>query len=520
MPSEAGFERFGRPDRFALDLRLLQDPDGDDAAPVASVGSWGQWRLWVSGLNLMEHDLALDSGKVARQDHVTWYLAPLLRWLAAVWTPLLHEERFPTPARRARDARSAYLSVGGTQMDNAEAFAPWQEWAARHGLRWSAEGGLLPDAFLRRVGDDIEVSWGERWQPGGEAAEYVIEPGVTHCDVADVAQALDAALTWAVRQPTLRARAWHQLFRRRVAARPQRGGTDTPLAWYLDGKSRPGRLTRLFRERTVQFGAKQRRLLNSAFNAHAITQISPAAAMFGALSPKISEGGVITLLAIATASLEITNNERPVEQHVRNSPAWRSIEPWEDGYRLALDLLEELNLIAQASPFDLEHLLEQWQVERREAALDQDGPLGVALAGPNLAPTIVVNRDHSMNHHDHGKRFTIAHELCHLLYDRDRARRVAHSSTQWAPLAVEQRANAFAAMLLMPPGAVQATFQPRRKRASLSDVSEMARTLRVGLRAAIQHLANLGQITDDDRARLLDEAVEAGSAHVSQRASA
>ena len=93
-----------------------------------------------------------------RQEHVTWYLAPLLRWLATVWTPLLHEERFPNAVRRACDARSTYVSVASTQMDDAEIFAPWQAWAARHGLRWAAEGGLVPDVFMRRLGDDIEVA--------------------------------------------------------------------------------------------------------------------------------------------------------------------------------------------------------------------------------------------------------------------------------------------------------------------------------------------------------------------------
>ena len=147
MQNEGGFERFGQPDRFALDLRLLPDPDGDNAAPAASIGSWGQWRLWVGGINLTEHDLAVASGQVVRQEHVTWYLAPLLRWLATVWTPLLHEEHFPSTIRRARDARSAYISVASTQMDDSEVFSPWQDWAARHGLRWAAEGGWCRTYF-------------------------------------------------------------------------------------------------------------------------------------------------------------------------------------------------------------------------------------------------------------------------------------------------------------------------------------------------------------------------------------
>jgi Zn-dependent peptidase ImmA (M78 family) len=511
MCSEAGFERFGQADRFAIDLRLLPDPDGDANAPAASVGSWGQWRLWVSGINLTEHNLTLGSGQVLRCDCVTWYLAPLLRWLAKEWMPLLHEERFPSSVRRAGNGRAAYLSVASTQMDDADVFTPWQDWAARHGLRWAAEGGIIPDVFLRRVGDDLEVSWGDRWQPGSEAADYVIDPGVAHCDVADAASALDRFLIRMVNEPAWHRHAWLKQVRRRVAARPATGASETALAWYLDGKARAGRLSQLFRKSMQRFGPQGHRLLQSTFVSHAMTRLSPAAAMFGALSPKISELAAVGLLSIAVSSRDSANTERPIERHVRNSPAWRFEKPWEDGYRLALDLLDELGMTDIDGPFNLDSLLEQWHVVRRNEALDQDGPLGVALAGPDLVPTIVINIDHATNHHDYGKRFTTAHELCHLLYDRDRSRRIAHSSTQWAPLAVEQRANAFAAMLLMPPGAIRTAFSPGKKRVSRADVSDMARTLQVGLRAAIWHLHNLGHISDEDRTRLLDEAVEAGA---------
>jgi hypothetical protein len=514
MPNKEEFERFGTSERFALDILLLPDPDGDAGAPADSVGSWGQWRLWVNGLNLTEHHLTLADGTVVHQDRVTWYLAPLLRWLARVWTPLLHEERFPSALRRATDARQAYLSVAGTQMDDAEVFSPWQEWAGRHSLRWAAEGGMLPDVFLRRMGDDVEVSWGDRWQPGGEAAEYVIEPGVAHCDVAEAADALNKALRRIAEDRSLRVFAWHTQFRRQAALRPKNADANTPLAWYLEGKPHAERLTRIFREEMKRFGAQGRRLLNPVFDSHAITRLSPAVAMFGALSPQISREACVKLLAIAAGSRDIGHGERGIEPYVRASAAWRSAEPWEDGYRLALDLLDDLGLADRAGPFDLDDLLHRWQVVSRDEALSEDGPLGVAMAGPDMTPTIVINHDKVVNQHLYGRRFTIAHELCHLLFDRDRTKRIAHSSGQWAPLAVEQRANAFAAMLLMPPGAVRSAFNPRQQRPSRADVAEMARELHVGLRAAIQHLANIGAISDEDRTRLLDEAVEAGVAGV------
>ena len=510
MAREGGFERFGSPERFALDVRLLPDPDGDETAPAESVGSWGQWRLWVNGLNITEHHLTLADGSVERQTEITWYVAPLLRWLAAVWTPLLHEERFPNALRRAVNARHAYLSVAATQMDVAAVFSPWRDWAARHSLRWCSEGAMLPDVFLRRIGDDIEVSWGDRLQPGGDAADYVIDPGEAHCDVTDVAGAFDGLLLRFAKEPRFEAYRWHTLFRRQVAARVNTADADAPLSWYLEGKPKAERLVKIFRAGMKTLGARGRRLLHPEFAHHAMTRLSPAVAMFGALSPHISRDAAVRLLAIAAGLRDTDGTGRGIEPYVRSTPAWRSTEPWEDGYRLALDLLEDLGMSDQIGPFDLGDLLHRWEVSVLEEALGEDGPLGVALAGPDQQPTIVVNTDQPVNRHDHGRRFTVAHELCHLLHDRDRAKQVAHSSGQWAPLPVEQRANAFAAMLLMPRGAVRAAFRPQQGRPSAADVAEMAKVLRVGFRASVQHLGNLGEISDEDRNRLLDEAVDAG----------
>jgi hypothetical protein len=510
MPSNERFRRFGERDRFALEMRLLADPDGEPFAPLDSVGSWGEWRLWVNGLNLTEHDLTLPSGLVVRQDRATWYLAPLLRWLASSWTPLLHEERLPTRMPRHRDARSAYLSAMSRHADNPGQFAPWQDWAARHALRSAAEGGIVPDVFLRRIGDDIEFSWGDRWQPGAEDADYVIEPGVTHCDVAEVANALDRALTVVADAPAWRGHAWHRDLRERIEARPSVDALDEPLAWYFDGPTRPGAVTNIFRHTIDPHGDETDP--PHGFVAHAITRLSPAAAMFGAVSPRISEQAAARLQAVITGCLG-GNDSDELASHIRAVPAWRSAQPWEEGYSLALELLDDLDRAEVADPIDLDDLVGRWAIACREEALDGDGPLGVAVAGPDLTPTIVINQDHPTNRHEYGRRFTLAHELCHILHDRDRAGRVVHGSTRWAPLAIEQRANAFAAMLLMPPAAIRGTFRPRPGGATRADVIACARALHVGFRAAIQHLGNQGYISDDERDRLLDEAIDANLIH-------
>ncbi len=513
MPSNDGYERFGTPERFALDLRLLPDPDADAAAPAASIGSWGQWRLWVNGLNLTEHTLTIAKGEAARQDCVTWYLAPLLRWLAGNWAPLLHEERLPSLVRGAQTGRDAYLAMAATRMDDARVFEPWQKWAKRHSLRWAAEGGMLPDIFLRRVGDDVECSWGNRWQPGSEAADYVIEPGIAHCAVAEVAPALDAALAWADRQHAFETHPWHQALRDELGARPTSASRDACLAWYLDGKGAAGHLVQRFQQAVIRFEGTAGDFIRDTFQAHALTRLSPAVAMFGALSPRMSQEASIELLAATISCRRDVTATHPIDDFVANEPAWRAQRPWEHGYELALQLLDELNWDAGAIAIDLEAMLARLGVARHDSHLGAEGPLGVALAGPDIGPAILVNSDHAQNRHGYGRRFTLAHELCHLLHDRDLARRVTHTSTPWAPVVVEQRANAFAAMLLMPQVAVRNALPRSNADVELADVQEMAQKLKVGARAAIQHLANIGEITGDDRERLLDEAAPDGIFH-------
>lgn len=70
----------------------------------------------------------------------------------------------------------------------------------------------------------------------------------------------------------------------------------------------------------------------------------------------------------------------------------------------------------------------------------------------NRAPLVLLNENCARHADAEGKpmrsgiRFTLAHELCHLLIDRDSGSQLALVSGPWAPKAVEQRANAFAAV--------------------------------------------------------------------------
>lgn len=114
-------------------------------------------------------------------------------------------------------------------------------------------------------------------------------------------------------------------------------------------------------------------------------------------------------------------------------------------------MLDEADPDTGSASTRIEILLEDLGFLVKNVKLGPLGPRGVAFAGSDLKPTILVNIDNLKNKDKSGIRLTLAHEFCHILFDQSRARSLEHSSTPWASPSVEQRANAFAAMLLMPP---------------------------------------------------------------------
>ena len=122
-----------------------------------------------------------------------------------------------------------------------------------------------------------------------------------------------------------------------------------------------------------------------------------------------------------------------------------------------------------------------------------------------LRPCIVVNRSSFYNGNERGQRFTVAHELCHILHDQSRARELAHISGSWASPAIEKRANAFATWVLMPRHVLIAEFYTIRDKEDPERVREVAEKLQVTEIALIRHLYNLGIMHEAQRDFLLSE---------------
>jgi Zn-dependent peptidase ImmA (M78 family) len=181
-----------------------------------------------------------------------------------------------------------------------------------------------------------------------------------------------------------------------------------------------------------------------------------------------------------------------------------SVQPWEQGYELAESMLDTLGVDTSGDFVDVAAVLESLGVDILSCQLDDSEIRACCIAGDKFTPTIVQNKSSFAYRHPAALRFTFAHELCHLLFDRTYGRKLAIASGPWAPRGIEKRANAFAAMFLMPPDLV------RRAVADLPDpvhdaasISAIAKRLRVSRRTIIDHLYNLTLMSEEQREILL-----------------
>ena len=185
--------------------------------------------------------------------------------------------------------------------------------------------------------------------------------------------------------------------------------------------------------------------------------------------------------------------------------------PWREGYELA----EEWSVRSGLGPsgegyVDIDGHLADLGVSVGEIPLHDVGISGVALLPADASPRILVNSRHTRCKYPTGRRFVLAHELCHLLHDGSAAQDLALVSGPWAPQRVEQRANAFAAALLMPRSMLQHELATLSGPLDGAGLLGIARRLWVSPTALSWHLQNLGILDEGAREALLEDLAPSG----------
>ncbi|WP_406273121.1 ImmA/IrrE family metallo-endopeptidase [Streptomyces sp. NBC_00191] len=481
----------------------------------------------MDGQNLCAH---FDQGETLQFAH--WYLLPLLEWISSFWNPLLHEERLPN--RNIGDSAVSSLNVTRcppSLASDSEALAweeEWYDWRERHAIRSARSGGLFPNVVFRRLRDAIEVSWDDEPLAGaGDTFRFTATGGSVILPPKLVAKSLFEVASQA---------AEHLLHARPDSARIQK--LNASYAGLTDASQQDIRLGWMASLRigwqawhevtTVELGELSRQAWQSirqgleqmnpvaARAALDVDEVGPlavtgscqAALLFGSVAPSISESDVLTLSRTLVDRFD--ESGAAYEELVNSSaevPLIEHIPAWEQGYELAESLHDEYASGLGGHFVDVAGFVRRMGIEVTSIALDDTSIRACSLVGPQHKPTIVLNAHYPSGQRESVERFTLAHELCHLLYDRSRGQRLAIASGQWAPRSLEKRANAFAAMLLMPPhilrDAIADSPYPVTER---EGVAFLCDRLKVNFTAVVGHLYNQTFMTEEDRDRLLGAA--------------
>jgi Zn-dependent peptidase ImmA (M78 family) len=489
------FATFGDPARFEIAVRWTQDREPRERRPAHGGWSTGELRLTVGNYVLTRHEHGDNN-----RDTVRWYLLPVFEWVAKHWVSLLHEERFEWRENSAVPAATAVFFglrrlIDSHEVSDEAAYAKVHNWWSRHALRAADSSALYPDVVIRRLIDEIEISWTAR-QPthAPDGFRFALSPGAAILSIADVARPLWEMLAWAVSCPPKLDTQDHDSIAE--LERTINELTNLPTK-NLEEVYLPQELFRTVAEARADAGLEGNSVRFT--EAPAITKIDDAVLMFGGVNPDIGASDARELMALL-ASQGGGNDGDALSTLVNTSIGAPLSAPFEEGYELAEDLLEELEMPGGATSVDIEAIIERLGIRVITKTLCTATIRGVAIAGSGYGPAILLNIESSYNSTPAGRRFTLAHELFHVLYDREHARRIAHTSGPWAPPSIEKRANAFAAMLLMPRDLVHRSIP--NEAIDVHGLFEACSMMKVGPSALLEHLYNTGVIDEIHREEL------------------
>ena len=503
----------GDPATFSFALGFSSNPHGDgDRATLEERSSWGYFSIWAGGENLCAH---MEQGETLSAAH--WYMLGLIEWFAENWDALLHEELLPLRNVGGSAAESLSLTklppLSLKDIDEFEWLDTWAGWWHRHNIRASQHGGVFPDLCLRRHRDSLEVSTGA--EPLRDVPDHVffLAPRrVQYVGPVSAASSIFTVLTAAVQE--LRRRLPESARVARLAASLEALTSPSRrldrMAWIagLGGDvERYARIAAAVDEVLAPVRAETRKELGGpGRSSELVVYGSPyARLLYGAVSPATTVEDVVMLTGLlvdnyvpdAGSWLEAfeSGDLRSVERETRQ------LSPGEQGSRIGERACELLARPTEA-PVDVHRVLAELDVAVSHIDLTDEQVRAISVFGPTQRPRVFCNRRTYWGQSP-VERLTLAHELCHLLLDREWGDALAVASGPWAPVTIEQRANAFAAAFLMPSWLLRdAIIDLGRRMYDPQVIAEIAHRLRVSRSSLVDRLYNLGEITVEDRLRL------------------
>lgn len=488
---------------------LIDGQVGEEVVSADVGASWGSFELIVDGLGLCE---TVQEGEQLRSAH--WYLLPVAEWLVENWLALFHEPHLPLTGQESAAESLAHAdalletsrpAAGGRwsfpTTDPEELFEQTQQWDHRHRLSAAAPEAPLPDVWLRRDGTHLEVSVGNELRPlFDDHVRWRVERQTLRIPVTTAAAVTERAVRSLLTELTTRrpgGRAAAALTRLDAVVGADAG--DERLAWLLG-----------LRGDTAALGAI-RAEVDAAFTALAPEEHTPAlvaapvATLFGSLNPHVAQEDLHALFGALKGAAPVPYLLAELDRLALAVPLEdvRGLPYGAAGGELG-DAAAQL-LPVRGGRVQIVDYVTDMGITLTRVALQDSSLRAVTLLHDDARAVIAINSNYEWGTADHVVRFTLAHELAHLVYDRLQATTLAIASGPWAPRRIEQRANGFAAGLLMPEKLLrELTAADGGWPEDPHALVRLARQLGVGVTALAERLPNAGLLSKAAAAAMLD----------------
>ncbi|HEX4421103.1 MAG TPA: ImmA/IrrE family metallo-endopeptidase [Kofleriaceae bacterium] len=498
---------------FALAFQLRDDPD--PASPAEVRASWGSIQIWISGLNITTGVTA--AGQAV--DSAECPLLPIASWFLNHWDPLFHEERLPQKDSASSSAEW-HTTVLYSEVDESKFETLIDQrlaWWSRHGLGAALPDFRIPDVHFRRRDADVEISWSDaEWRDLRSGVQLSVQPGVASVPIATVCDVVEAWCLAVVDE--LRDRVDVRALTRTLAELRAEDRTlpRLQLAAGLNGLETAARGIRRMAgllDGDVTQTVKQ--LLGVSSHTKQGTNrlyatLTIPVLLYRSAQPNLSEADLQCLMRLAD---DMEQGSAPGFDAVHNPTRCplSAEAATQSGYELARTLrrMRDLPLTEPlTSGYDLENVvLRALAIDVQEVTLVDRGVEGVAIWRPHHLPRIAINSTGRFSSTPWGRRMTLVHELCHLISDGTTEIGVGMVSNSWAPALLERRANAFAAMFLAPPAAIEKVLNPEPEQWKRPDLVNAMRRLGIGATTLCRHLQNLGWISREDSIAWIEQLV-------------
>jgi Zn-dependent peptidase ImmA (M78 family) len=403
---------------LSFDLKWADKPDDD----TCTGATWGRLSFFVNG--------TLFWGRRSKHGPTgfDWTWIDLLEHLAEIWAWLELEDGWPrgispqTPLDYESAVRARLADLPGQRrLKEKQRF---HEFRDRHDLARSLQGAVAPSLWVVREGRQMWLA-SNTWELQMPAEEVLAELEKLGDRISERIGDLDDPRSREARSD------WR--LRRELDAEQKltivTGLAAASLAYLSDG------------------------MMLAWFEAEGDViepnEIMAAARMAGALAPKHTMRQIVEW--IKRIPVQPTPQLDQLTERRRSSKITGHLStPAEEGYLLASWLREEILALRPDERLDPLQLLKDWGVVVTEMKLGLDVIDAVAAWGPRHGPAVLINLDGRHAQSMHGRRATLAHEVAHLLGDRDNAMPLADVVGGHVSETVERRARAFAAELLIP----------------------------------------------------------------------